>query len=117
MNLHKAQKDTYIEFSTHELTFLGMSGQPYRGTLFIQYISNGEVLDLISIKKYIESLKFEKIVLENISSTIHNKINTALKNDSLCVTCKTTARGGISSTVRYGAKHSDPELKPIVFGN
>ena len=111
-------KGTFIEFCTHELTFLGMSGQPYRGTLYIQYITNNKVLDLLSLKKYIESLKMETIILEDIAKVVYDSINSVLECTELCVTANTTPRGGISSTIRYGYdKFNKPEMKPIVFGN
>lgn len=108
---------SYVEFCTHELTFLGESGQPYRGMLFIQYVVEGKVLELVSLKKYIESLRSRTIMLEDVSANIYEDINKVLGNSSLCVTIKTTPRGGISSTVRYGKEYNLPEVKPIVFGN
>lgn len=110
-------KGSYIEFCTHELTFLGESGQPYRGMLFIQYITDNKVIELISLKKYIESLRSRTLVLEEVSSVIHSDINNLLKNDTLSVSIKTTPRGGISSTIRHGADYKTPDIKPIVFGN
>ena len=111
-------KGTFIEFCTHELTFLGMSGQPYRGTLFLQYTTNNKVLDLLSFKKYIESLKMKTIMLEDVAKVVYDSVNTVLECAELCVTVKTTPRGGISSTIRYGYNKFDkPEMKPIVFGN
>lgn len=107
---------TYIEFSTHELLFLSESGQPYRGQLFIQYMNQGKVIDLISLKKYIELLRQRTILLEDISSVILQDINSVIENNTVCVTVKTTARGGISSTIRAGKEYNMPESKPIVFG-
>lgn len=107
---------TYIEFNTHELLFLSESGQPYRGQLFIQYMNQGKVIDLISLKKYIEQLRQRTILLEDISSVILQDINSVIENSTVCVTVKTTARGGISSTIRAGKEYNMPESKPIVFG-
>ena len=108
---------TYIEFCTHELTFLGQSGQPYRGMLFIQYISEGRVVDMLALKKYIESLKLKTLLLEDVAKAIHTDLNVDLNNQQLCVTVKTTPRGGLSTTTRFGyTGFTSPEIKPIVFG-
>ena len=106
---------TYIEVSSPELMWLGNSGQPYRGTLYIQYINNGSVTNLLDIKKYIGTLRGEVVLLEDIAFKIYNSIGI----DNAIVTVKTTARGGISSTIKYPVGNSMdvfPEQKPIVFG-
>ena len=109
---------TYIEFCTHELTFLGLSGQPYRGVLCLQYTTTDKIIELLSLKKYIESLRSKKIIIEDSAAVIHKDINDVLDNSSLCVTIRTTPRGGISSTVVFGEQsHRQVEIKPIVFGN
>ncbi len=106
---------SYIELSSPELLWLAESGQPYRGTLYIQFMSDGKTFDLISLKKYITSLRQKTIILEDIADTILEDMNI-MKNDSIGITVKTTARGGISSTIRAGKEYNQPESKPIVFG-
>lgn len=113
----EAEKGCYIEQSTHELMFLGHSGQPYRGVLGVQYTTNNKAIEAISLKKYIETLRRETMLLENSAKIIHDNINTVLQSDTLCVTVRTTPRGGVSSTVKYGyTEFKDIEIKPIVFG-
>ena len=106
---------SYIELSSPELLWLGSSGQPYRGTLYIQYITNGKTVEMIDLKKYITSLRQETILLEDIAIHIYSDLVKCLGTD-LQVTVKTSPRGGISSTIRYGSNLGDVESKPIVFG-
>jgi NADPH-dependent 7-cyano-7-deazaguanine reductase QueF len=105
--------DSYIEFSSPELIWLGESGQPYRGTLYIQYTANQSAIDLISLKKYITSLRSRIILLEDIAETIYNELAI---NDTFSITVKTTARGGISSTIHFGDFYESPQAKPLYFG-
>ena len=108
-----------IQLSSPELMWLAESGQPYRGTLHIQYINKGLVIELISLKKYITRLRDHKIQLEEIAETIHTDLCKGKPELSvLRVTVTTTARGGISSTITAGEeKYMKPEeKKPIVFG-
>lgn len=106
---------SFVEISSPELLWLAESGQPYRGTLYIQFISNGRTVDMLSLKRYITSLRQQKFLLEDIADVIYEKLS-GLENLQLGVTVKTTARGGISSTIRAGVDFRDPESKPIVFG-
>lgn len=107
---------SYIELSSPELSWLGESGQPYRGTLYIQFMTEGKSLEMLSLKRYITSLRDKVVTLEDIASKILFDLNTNLSNNTLGITVKTTARGGISSTIRAGKEYSMPESKPIVFG-
>lgn len=108
-------KGSYIELSSPELLWLGESGQPYRGTLYVQFMTDGKSVDMLSYKRYITALRQETVLIEDIADKILNDLG-ALENDSIGVTVKTTARGGISSTVRAGKEYSMPESKPLVFG-
>lgn len=117
MKLIDTNEGSYVELSTHELLFLGMSGQPYRGILGIQFITSKQSIDFIELKKYVESLRRVHIRLEDSAKKIHDDIDKFLKNSTLKITVKTTPRGGFSSTIIYGNEsHHAIEIKPIVFG-
>jgi NADPH-dependent 7-cyano-7-deazaguanine reductase QueF len=104
-----------VELMSPELMFLGVSGQPYRGTLFVSYINKGVVLDMLSFKKFITSLRSEKFLFEEVAKIIYNKLNESLQdNDTLSVMVDLTARGGIQSRTSYGVTHSFTK-KPLVF--
>ncbi len=89
---------SHIEFSSPELMWLGLSGQPYRGSLQIEMISNGKSFDLLSLKKYITSLRSQVVILEDIAQKILNDLDL-LENNTLSVSVRTTPRGGISSKI------------------
>jgi len=116
LKMKKINSTSYIEFSSPELLFLGESGQPYRGTLYIQYYCMNETLDLISLKKYITSLRSKIIILEEVANIIYCDISKVMNSKDLCVTVKTSPRGGISSTIQHGNINIVPKAKPIFFG-
>jgi len=114
----QVQFDNYVEMASPELLWLGESGQPYRGTLYVQYNTTNKItVDMISFKKYITSLRSETVLLEDIASFIAKDLEETLDNDNIAVTVKSAARGGISSTITNGnTNFKDPQSKPLVFG-
>ncbi|MEA2047624.1 MAG: hypothetical protein U9O64_04165 [Campylobacterota bacterium] len=105
---------TRIEYMSPELLFLAKSGQPYRGTLYIHFISKGESVDLTDLKKYITSLRACTFTAENIAYIIFNKIKTAIDVDTLGVIVDLSARGGIQQRIHFGASFT-PVKKQNIF--
>ncbi len=110
----KVVKDTQIQYSSKELLFLAQSGQPYRGTLYINFLSKGTTINLIDLKKYITSLRSKVLNSENIAYEIYEKINTSITTNNLGVIVDLSARGGIQQRVSYG-KDFQTVLKPNIF--
>ena len=108
------QKDTNIEYSSKELLFLAKSGQPYRGTVYINFTSTGETFDLLDFKKYITSLRSISLNAEDISSLIYKKIESSIISSSLGVIVDITARGGIQQRISFGEAFQ-PVHKPNIF--
>ena len=98
------QKNSTIEYSSKELLFLAHSGQPYRGTLYVQFTSVGETFDLVTFKQYITSLRSVTMSAEDIAYTIYEKINNTIQSKNLGVVVDLTARGGIQQRIIYGEK-------------
>ena len=109
-------KNSTIELFTPELLFLGESGQPYRGSVYIQIVISKKTLDLVSFKKYITSLRQKTMFVEESSKTIYKDLVKVLKHNKIKVTIDLTARGGIQSRIMYGDKIDLPNIKkPLVF--
>lgn len=105
---------TTIEYMSPELLFLAQSGQPYRGTLYIHFISKGESVNLVDLKQYITSLRARTFTAENIAHEIFNKIHSAIDVDTLGVIVDLTARGGIQQRIHFGAAF-EPVKKQNIF--
>ena len=104
MNLRKIniQKETKITFSSKELLFLAQSGQPYRGSLYVQFQSLGESFDLLDFKKYITSLRSQTFYAEDIAYEIFTSIQKSINSKNLGVVVELTARGGIQQRLSFG---------------
>ncbi len=104
MNLEKRliQEGTHIEYSSPELLFLADSGQPYRGSLHVDFLSVGETFDLIGFKKYITSLRAVTLNAEDIAYEIYTKIDTSIMSKNLGVVVDLSARGGIQQRLSFG---------------
>ncbi|MFK5976238.1 MAG: hypothetical protein QM493_06995 [Sulfurovum sp.] len=110
----EVKKGTNIQYSSRELLFLAPSGQPYRGTIYINFISKGESINLLDLKKYITTLRDTISTSENIAFIIFDKINSAIKTKKLGVVVDITARGGIQQRVSFG-KAFEPIVKNNIF--
>ena len=104
MKLEKIQiaKGTNIQYLSHELLFLAHSGQPYRGTIYVNFTSCGETCNLLDLKKYITSLRDKKLNAEDIAYEIFTTISQSIKTKELGVIVDLTARGGIQQRISYG---------------
>lgn len=109
-----AKEGTKIEYMSPELLFLAQSGQPYRGTLYVHFISKGESFNLIDFKTYITSLRSVTLTAENIAYEIYEKIQTNVNVDSLGVIVDLTARGGIQQRISFGEDFT-PVKKQNIF--
>jgi len=110
----KIQKESHIEYSSKELLFLAHSGQPYRGTVYVNFTSKGETFNLVDFKKYITSLRAVTLNAEDIAHTIYEKINTTIKSDNLGIVVDLTARGGIQQRIAFG-EYFVPVIKENIF--
>jgi len=108
------QKGSHIQYTTSELLFLANSGQPYRGTLYINFISIGEGFDMRDFKTYLTSLRARTFNAEDVAYEIYTKISDNVQTESLGVIVDLTARGGIQQRIRYGADFEIVQ-KPNIF--
>ncbi|CAA6798804.1 MAG: Unknown protein [uncultured Sulfurovum sp.] len=108
------QEGTNIEYSSKELLFLAQSGQPYRGTVYINFNSQGETFNLLDFKKYITSLRSVTMNSEDIAYTIYKKIEASISTNKLGIIVDITARGGIQQRISFGESFL-PVVKENVF--
>jgi len=101
-----AKEGTGIQYMSAELLFLGQSGQPYRGSVYINFTSKGETFDLQMFKQYITSLRSRTLNAENIAYEIYETIEKSIETFELGVIVTLTARGGIQQTLTYGSNFS-----------
>ncbi|MBN2816076.1 MAG: hypothetical protein JXQ67_05295 [Campylobacterales bacterium] len=95
-------KGTRIVMHSNELLFLAHSGQPYRGSVHLSFVSVGESFDTREFKRYITSLRSCTFYAEDIAYEIYTKIASSIKTDSLGVIVSLSARGGIAQRLSYG---------------
>ncbi|WP_345976356.1 hypothetical protein [Sulfurimonas sp. HSL3-7] len=103
-----------MEYSSRELLFLAHSGQPYRGSVYIQFTSIGESFDLRDFKKYITSLRAKTFYAEDIANEIYAVIDSSIATKHLGVIVDLAARGGIQQRVRFGTDFI-PTKKENIF--
>lgn len=107
-------KESQIEYSSKELLFLAQSGQPYRGTVYINFFSVGETMNLLDLKSYITSLRSITLHAEDIAYTIYKKIENSISSNNLGVIVDLTARGGIQQRLSFGESFV-PVIKDNIF--
>ena len=101
--LHVTQ-ETNIQYLSHELLFLAKSGQPYRGSVYINFSSIGETFDLRDFKTYLTSLRSKIYNAEDIAFVIYETIAKSIQTKNLGVIVDLTARGGVQQRLSYGAE-------------
>ena len=109
----KIQKGTKIEYTSAELLFLAKSGQPYRGSLYVNFVSLGESFDTLDFKHFITSLRSQTFYAEDIAYEIFNKIDKSIKSKNLGVVVDLSARGGLQQRLSYGHEFSVVEKNSI----
>ena len=100
------KEGTRVEYSSNELLFLAKSGQPYRGSLYVKFESQGESFDTLSFKRYITSLRSQTLWAEDIAHEIYSKIEQTLNAKKLGVVVDLSARGGLQQRLSYGVEFS-----------
>ncbi len=108
------KKGTNIEYLSRELLFLAQSGQPYRGVVYVRFVSKGETFDLVDFKRYITSLRDTMFNSEDIAFSIYDKIDMSIKTKNLGVIVDITSRGGIQQRLSFG-KSFVPTSKDNIF--
>jgi len=106
MSLQKIdiQKGTRVEFHSNELLFLAVSGQPYRGSLYVKFESQGESFNLVDFKRYITSLRSKVLNAEDIAYEIYTTVEGSIDSKNLGVVVDLSARGGLQQRLSFGTE-------------
>jgi NADPH-dependent 7-cyano-7-deazaguanine reductase QueF len=110
----KIKENSNVSYSSPELLFLGESGQPYRGTLYVSFRSQEETFDLRDFKKYLTSLRQRTFNAEDIAYEIFSTIAKNISVKKLGVIVDLSARGGIQQRVGFGTEFA-PIKKANIF--
>jgi len=94
-------RDYKIEIVCPEFTSVcPKTGQPDFGTLTFEYTPDKAIVELKSLKMYLQSFRNEGIFYENITNSIFDDFVAVIQPKWLLLTAKFTPRGGISSVIR-----------------
>jgi 7-cyano-7-deazaguanine reductase len=106
-------RDYSIEIVCPEFTSVcPKTGQPDFGTLTFRYVPDTLIVELKSLKVYLQSFRNEGIFYENVTNRIHDDLVAVLKPRRLTLLAHFTPRGGISS--RIVVSHPSGEHLPLV---
>jgi 7-cyano-7-deazaguanine reductase len=94
------EADYPVEFETHELTALcPFTGHPDFYALKIRYRPHKSVVELKSVKLYIEKFRNLKTTHETLLNVIFEDFKSLLSPRYLFVELKVNVRGGIKTTI------------------
>ena len=91
-----------IIITTQEFTFFGVKNQPDYGHVEITYHPNKSVIELKSLKLYIQQFRDIGIFHESVTNKILDDFRTACKPHKIEVIGRFNPRGGIRTDVEAG---------------
>ena len=86
-----------VKIKQPELTFLGVYGQPDFATLYILMYPNGKVIELKSLKLYLQQYRTVIISYERILNQVYSHLLDVYEPQRLRLVLDCNPRGGISS--------------------
>ncbi|MEE8435153.1 MAG: preQ(1) synthase [bacterium] len=102
-----------IRYATREFSAVcPYSGLPDYARLVVEYIPDGKILELKSLKYYIVSFRNVGIFQEPATARLYQDIWELLKPQWLCVTTVYNTRGGIDATCEIDSAQQAPGDKP-----
>ena len=95
-----SDRDYWVKISIPEFTCVcPKTGQPDFATIEINYIPNVLIVELKSLKLYLQGFRDVGIFHENVTNKIIDDFVLACKPRSICVVGQFNPRGGISTVV------------------
>jgi 7-cyano-7-deazaguanine reductase len=92
-----SSKGYEIKIKTSEVTFLGVKDQPDFADLFISFYPKDTVIELKSLKHYLQQFRDKIISYERLINVIYDDIVSTYSPDRLRIVMVFNPRGGISS--------------------
>jgi 7-cyano-7-deazaguanine reductase len=93
-------RDYLIEIVCPEFTSVcPKTGQPDFGTLTFRYVPDAHIVELKSLKVYLQSFRNEGIFYEHVTNRILDDLAAVLRPRRITLEARFTPRGGISSRI------------------
>lgn len=94
------QRDYTIEIVCPEFTSVcPKTGQPDHGELTFEYVPDQKMVELKSLKMYLQQFRNEGIFYENVTNTIFDDFIEVVQPKKAKLTARFTPRGGIRSNI------------------
>jgi 7-cyano-7-deazaguanine reductase len=102
-------RDYLVEIVCPEFTSVcPKTGQPDFGTLTFRYVPDGSIVELKSLKVYLQAFRNEGIFYENVTNRILDDLVAVLRPRRMTLVASFTPRGGISSRIVVSHPAGDP---------
>jgi 7-cyano-7-deazaguanine reductase len=95
-----------IRHKSHEFTFIGVPNQPDHGTIFITFYPGETIIELKSLKLYLQDFRNRVISYERLLNVIYKDIMAVYKPTRLRLVIVCAPRGGISSRLNVDSDWS-----------
>jgi len=92
-----SNKGYEIKIKTSEVTFLGVKDQPDFADLYISFYPKDTVIELKSLKYYLQQFRDKIISYERLINVVYDDIVSTYSPDRLRIVMVFNPRGGISS--------------------
>lgn len=93
-------RDYTIEIVCPEFTSVcPKTGQPDFGELTFEYVPDASIVELKSLKMYLQQYRNEGIFYENVTNSIFDDFVAVVKPKTAKLTARFTPRGGIRSVI------------------
>lgn len=92
-----SNKGYEIKIKTSEVTFLGVKDQPDFADLYISFYPRDTVIELKSLKYYLQQFRDKIISYERLINVVYDDIVSTYSPDRLRIVMVFNPRGGISS--------------------
>ncbi|HHH78211.1 MAG: NADPH-dependent 7-cyano-7-deazaguanine reductase QueF [Thermoplasmata archaeon] len=100
------ENDYTVEIEFPEFTCLcPRSGYPDFALMRIRYVPDEYIVELQSLKLYLNSYREKHVTHEEATNRIYNDLQELLHPKSMEVTGEFNVRGGIKTTVRMSSSH------------
>jgi 7-cyano-7-deazaguanine reductase len=86
-----------IKIKVPEMTFLGVSGQPDFGTIYLTVYPKKHVIELKAMKQYIYQLRDVVVSYERLINIVYDHLMEVYKPERMRIVMICNPRGGISS--------------------
>ena len=95
--INPSRKGYEIKIKNPEVTFLGVSNQPDYATIYITIYPRGAVIELKSLKLYLQQFRNTLVSYERLINVIYDDLITIYRPVRLRIIMLLSPRGGISS--------------------